>query len=70
MAGIVITLIISLAVGLIAGYFLGVFHVRKQLEQMQKDPKMIQEMARKMGVNLNTKQMNKAQQMLNKKKFR
>ena len=35
--------------GILIGFFIGVFYLRKQLERMQSDPKMIQEMARKMG---------------------
>lgn len=70
MAGIVITAIIAAAAGLIVGFFAGIFYVRKQLEQMQKDPKMIQEMAKKMGVSLNRQQMNQAQKMLRKKSFK
>lgn len=70
MTGIVIAAIVALIVGLAGGFFLGILYVRKQMEQMQNDPKMIQEMAKKMGVSLNRQQMNKARQMMNKGKFK
>ncbi|MHA0856461.1 YneF family protein [Paenibacillus sp. CMAA1364] len=56
--------IITLIVGLIGGFFIGVFYLRKQMEKMQSNPEMIQKMAKQMGYNLNGKQMQKAQQMM------
>lgn len=56
--------IITLIVGLIGGFFIGVWYLRKQLEKMQSDPQMLQKMAKQMGYNLNGKQMQKAQQMM------
>lgn len=63
---IYIVAIISLIVGLVGGFFIGVYYLRKQMENMQNDPKMIREMAKKMGYNVNSKQMNKVQQMMKK----
>ncbi len=60
-----------LIVGVIIGFAVGVFYLRKQMEKMQSDPQMLQKMAKQMGYNLNSKQMQKAQQMMknnNKKK--
>lgn len=56
--------IITLVVGAIAGFFVGVFYLRKQLERMQSDPEMLQRMAKQMGYNLNNNQMKRAQQMM------
>jgi uncharacterized protein YneF (UPF0154 family) len=62
--------VVTLIVGLVAGFFAGIFYLRKQLESMQNNPQMIQEMAKKMGYNLNKQQMSKAQQMMKNKKFK
>ncbi|MGN7360750.1 YneF family protein [Paenibacillus sp. SAF-054] len=56
--------VITLIVGLIGGFFIGVFYLRKQMEKMQSDPQMLQKMAKQMGYNLNNRQMQKAQQMM------
>ncbi|MNO71004.1 hypothetical protein D3C76_619060 [compost metagenome] len=56
--------IITLIVGLVGGFFIGVYYLRKQMEKMQSDPQMLQKMAKQMGYNLNGKQMQKAQQMM------
>jgi len=47
-----------------------VYYLRRQLEKMQNDPAMIQEMAKKMGYNLNKQQLGKAQQMMKNRKFK
>lgn len=68
--------IVTLIVGLIGGFIIGVFYLRKQLENMQNNPEMMrkqlesmnpetmQKVAKSMGLNLNSKQMQKAQQMM------
>ncbi|MCU6712322.1 YneF family protein [Paenibacillus sp. J5C_2022] len=61
--------IITLIVGAIAGFFVGVFYLRKQLERMQSDPEMLQRMAKQMGYNLNNNQMKRAQHMMKNQKF-
>lgn len=66
----IVTAVAALLVGLAAGFFIGVYYLRKQLENMQNNPQMIQEMAKKMGYNLNRQQLNKAQQMMKNKKIR
>ncbi|MWV45596.1 YneF family protein [Paenibacillus sp. HJL G12] len=60
---------ITLIVGLIGGFFIGVFYLRKQMEKMQSDPQMLQKMAKQMGYNLNGRQMQKAQQMMKNQQF-
>jgi len=61
--------IVTLIVGLVGGFFIGVFYLRKQLESMQNDPEMIQKMAKQMGYNLNKQQMQRAQNMMKNQKF-
>jgi uncharacterized protein YneF (UPF0154 family) len=56
--------IVTLLVGLIAGFFIGVYYLRKQLETMQNNPDMLQQMAKQMGYNLNKQQLNKVQSMM------
>ena len=62
--------IITLIVGLVGGFFIGVFYLRKQLESMQNNPEMLQKIAKQMGYNMNKQQMNKVQQMMKKQKFK
>ncbi|CAM3170933.1 YneF family protein [Paenibacillus lupini] len=61
--------IVTLIVGAVGGFFIGVFYLRKQLEKMQNDPEMIQKMAKQMGYNLNKQQMNRAQNMMKNQKM-
>ncbi|CAM4464035.1 YneF family protein [Paenibacillus phoenicis] len=56
--------IITLIVGLVGGFVIGVFYLRRQLTKMQNDPQMLQKMAKQMGYNLNSKQMQRAQQLM------
>ncbi|NGQ97398.1 YneF family protein [Brevibacillus sp. SYP-B805] len=49
--------ILTLLAGLIGGFFLGAYYLRRQLSNMQMDDKQLQAMARSMGVNLNQKQL-------------
>ncbi|RXZ81278.1 YneF family protein [Paenibacillaceae bacterium] len=60
--------VITLIAGLVGGFFIGVFYLRKQIEKMQSDPDMLQKMAKQMGYNMNKQQMQKAQQMMNRQK--
>ncbi|GBK64912.1 hypothetical protein HMSSN036_94610 [Paenibacillus macerans] len=56
--------IITLVVGLVGGFLIGVFYLRRQMTKMQNDPEMLQKVAKQMGYNLNSKQMQRAQQMM------
>jgi uncharacterized protein YneF (UPF0154 family) len=56
--------IVTLIAGLIAGFFIGVYYLRRQLEAMQNNPQMLQQMAKRMGYNLNKQQLNKVQAMM------
>lgn len=53
-----------MVVGLIGGFFIGVYYLRRQMTTMQNDPEMLQKVAKQMGYNLNGKQMQRAQQMM------
>ncbi|MFV9511527.1 YneF family protein [Tepidibacillus sp. LV47] len=57
--------IITFVVGAVAGFAIGVFYLRKQFANMAMDQKQIQQMARKMGMNLNQKQLNQMSRMIN-----
>jgi len=69
MWNVILPIITGLA-GIVVGFFGGVIYLRKQLERMQSDPKMIQEMAKRMGYNVNKQQLAKVQQMLKNQKFK
>ncbi len=56
--------VLTLIIGLVAGFFIGVYYLRRQLESMQNNPVMMQEMAKRMGYNLNKQQMNQMQHMM------
>jgi uncharacterized protein YneF (UPF0154 family) len=62
--------IVTLLVGGIGGFFVGVYYLRKQLEKMQNNPEMLQQMAKQMGYNMNKQQMGKVQQMMKKQKLK
>ncbi|QGQ98593.1 YneF family protein [Paenibacillus psychroresistens] len=62
--------IVTLLVGGIGGFFVGVYYLRKQLENMQNNPEMLQQMAKQMGYNMNKNQMTKVQQMMKKQKLK
>jgi uncharacterized protein YneF (UPF0154 family) len=61
--------IATLIVGLVGGFVVGVFYLRKQIEKMQSDPEQLRKMAKQMGYNLNNQQMNKMQSMMKNQKF-
>ncbi|URN95188.1 MAG: YneF family protein [Candidatus Pristimantibacillus lignocellulolyticus] len=61
--------IVTLLIGAVVGFLIGVYYLRKQLENMQNNPEMLQKMAKQMGYNLNNKQMQKAQNMMKNQKF-
>ncbi|KQX61487.1 uncharacterized protein YneF (UPF0154 family) [Paenibacillus sp. V4I3] len=62
--------ILTLIVGLVGGFFIGVFYLKRQLESMQNNPEMLQKMAKQMGYNMNKQQLNKAQQMMKNQKWK
>jgi uncharacterized protein len=56
--------ILTLIVGLVVGFIIGVFYLRRQMTKMQDNPEMLQKMAKQMGYNMNSQQLAKAQQMM------
>jgi uncharacterized protein YneF (UPF0154 family) len=62
--------IVTLLAGGVGGFFIGVYYLRKQLENMQNNPEMLQQMAKQMGYNMNKQQMTKVQQMMKKQKLK
>lgn len=54
----------TLIVGLVGGFFIGVYYLRRQMEAIQSNPDMLQKMAKQMGYNLNKKQMQQMQHMM------
>ncbi|MFC5702501.1 YneF family protein [Cohnella faecalis] len=56
--------IVTLLVGVVGGFFFGVYYLRNQMTKMQNDPDMLQKMAKQMGYNMNKQQLQKAQQMM------
>ncbi|MDB5054866.1 MAG: hypothetical protein JWM44_2916 [Bacilli bacterium] len=62
--------VLTLIAGGIGGFFVGVYYLRKQLENMQNNPEMLQQMAKQMGYNMNKQQMGKVQQMMKKQKLK
>ena len=62
--------ILTLIVGLVGGFFIGVFYLKRQLESMQNNPEMLEKMAKQMGYNMNKQQLNKAQQMMKNQKWK
>lgn len=62
--------IVTLLVGGVGGFFVGIYTFKRQMEKMQNDPEMIQKMAKQMGYNLNKQQMAKMQHMMKNKKFK
>jgi uncharacterized protein len=56
--------ILTLIVGLVVGFIVGVYYLRNQMTKMQNNPEMLQKMAKQMGYNMNSQQLAKAQQML------
>ncbi|MFC5470786.1 YneF family protein [Cohnella suwonensis] len=58
--------ILTLIVGLILGFVVGVFYLRNQMTKMQSNPEMLQKMAKQMGYNMNSQQIAQAQKMMKK----
>lgn len=52
--------ILTLIIGLVGGFFGGVYYLKKQMLNMQFDEKQLQAMAKNMGMNLNQKQLSQA----------
>lgn len=62
--------ILTLIVGLVGGFFIGVYYLKRQMEAMQNNPELLQKMAKQMGYNMNKQQMNKVQNMMKNQKWK
>jgi uncharacterized protein len=56
--------ILTLIIGLVGGFFGGVYYLKYQMTNMKLDDKQLQAMAKSMGMNLNQKQLTQAQKMM------
>jgi uncharacterized protein YneF (UPF0154 family) len=56
--------IVTLLVGLVGGFFIGIYYLKRQMTNMKMDDKQLQAMAKSMGMNLNPKQMAQASKMM------
>lgn len=61
--------VVTLIIGLAAGFFGGVYYLRRQMANMQMDEKQLAQMARSMGMNLNQKQLKQMSQRMKNMKF-
>ncbi len=61
-----IGLVIGLIVGLVGGFFLGVWVLRRSMTNMDMDDKDLAAMAKRMGVNLNPRQLQLVKQQMKK----
>ncbi|MBB6673292.1 YneF family protein [Cohnella nanjingensis] len=62
--------VLTLIVGLVLGFIVGVFYLRNQMTKMQNNPDMLAKMAKQMGYNMNKQQLQKAQQMMKNQNFK
>jgi uncharacterized protein YneF (UPF0154 family) len=60
--------ILTLIVGLVGGFFIGVYYLKRQMEAMQNNPEMLQKMAKQIGYNMNKQQLSKVQNMMKNQK--
>lgn len=58
--------IIALIVGLILGFYLGIQTLKKQMTNLSMDDNQLREMAKKMGHNINQKQLQQIKNMQKK----
>jgi uncharacterized protein len=56
--------ILTLIIGLVGGFFGGIYYLKRQMTNMKLDDKQLQAMAKSMGMNLNQKQLTQAQKMM------
>ena len=61
-----IMLVVGLIVGVIGGFAIGVWYLRRSMTNMQMDDKEIMQMARRMGMNLSPRQLQMVKQQMKK----
>lgn len=49
--------ILTLILGLVGGFFAGIYYLKHQMTNLKMDDKQLQAMAKSMGMNLNQKQI-------------
>jgi uncharacterized protein YneF (UPF0154 family) len=58
--------IVALLIGIVIGFYFGVQFLKKQMMNMTLDDHQLKEMAKRMGYNLNSKQLQQVKQMQKK----
>jgi uncharacterized protein YneF (UPF0154 family) len=58
--------IVALLIGIVIGFYFGVQFLKKQMMNMTLDDQQLKEMAKRMGYNLNSKQLQQVKQMQKK----
>jgi uncharacterized protein YneF (UPF0154 family) len=58
--------IVALLIGIVIGFYFGVQFLKKQMMNMTLDDQQLKEMAKRMGYNLNAKQLQQVKQMQKK----
>ncbi len=61
-----VMLVVGLIIGVIGGFAIGVWYLRRSMTNMQMDDKEIMQMARKMGMNLSPRQLQMVKQQMKK----
>ncbi len=61
-----VMLAVGLIIGVVAGFAIGVWYLRRSVTKMQMDDKEIVQMARKMGMNLSPRQLQMVKQQMKK----
>ncbi|UOF89340.1 YneF family protein [Fodinisporobacter ferrooxydans] len=62
--------VVALLIGLGLGFAGGVWFLKRQLTNMQFDDKQIAQMAKRMGMNLNPKQLQQVSKQMKNMKFK
>jgi hypothetical protein len=58
--------VLTLIIGIILGFYLGIQTLKKQMSNFNMDDNQLREMAKKMGYNLNAKQLQQIKNMQKK----
>lgn len=58
--------VLTLIIGVILGFYLGIQTLKKQMSNFNMDDNQLREMAKKMGYNLNAKQLQQIKNMQKK----
>lgn len=61
-----LAMIIGLVIGLLGGFLLGVWYFRRAMSNMEWDDRDLMQMAKRMGTNLNPRQLQLVKQQMKK----